>query len=533
MAELKFLNIGILSWITFLPLAASLVIFIIPGNETKNIKRTAVSSAFIQLLLSLILWAFFNNSLNGFNTLSSLQFIEKWNWINITGPYIHNSINIEYFLGADGLSLPMIILTSLLAFICLSFTNYSGKSVKAYFILILFLDTCLIGSFASMDFFLFFIFSASAIIPVYLLTGIYGGDNRIKASSEFLIQSFSGSIIIFIVMLALFYSYAGSVPGSHSFSIISLSDFKNTISNSFLSGYQSKYRLFAFAGLIIGFTLRLPVFPFHSRIVEVLKETPSSLSAFIAGSFIASGLYSLLRIAFPVFPDAAVYFAYILSVLGIVSLFYGAFCAIAQNDIKRAIAYYSISASGLILTGIASITVRGITGAILQIFNTGLIISLLFLITQIIESRAISLKSGEISGLSKRMPLLFIVSLIAFFAAASMPGLNNFISESFILSGVLMVKDLKVLSIISIIGIIITSVYLIWLSSRIFFGKQSGNLEFVNDISVKEAALLLPSIVLIILLGIYPAILSGIISQASAGLSDYISSGSNLMRTGW
>jgi len=533
MAELKFLNIGILSWITFIPLASVIAILFIPEKDNKNIKWIAASAAFLQLLLSLVLWASINNSVSGFNTLSSLQFIEKLDWFSFPSNSLKDSITVEYFLAVDGLSLPMIILTSLLAFICISYTYHTEKSVKAYFALFLILDTCLIGSFASMDFFLFFIFSTTSLINIYFLTGIFGGDNRVKSSSEFLIQSFAGSIIVFIIMLVLFYSSKNPVTDSHSFSIVSLTDFRNSISNSYLSGFLTKFRLIAFAALFTGFVLRLPIFPFHSRIIAVLTESPSPVSAYIAGSFIASGLYSIIRIALPIFPDASIYFSYVLAVTGIISIFYGAFCAVAQHDLKRAIAYYSISAAGFILIGIASITTQGISGAILQIFNAGLIIGVLFLITQILHYRANTLRIDKLNGLSKKMPRLFIISIIVFFAAASLPGLNNFISARLILSDIFNVSDLKIIYIISIVGILTISIFFVWLFIKLFFRNQTNSSEFLNDISLIEFLIFIPAILFIVLLGIFPSILTNIISSASTGLVEHISSASNLMRTGW
>ncbi len=532
MVELKFLNIGILSWITFIPLLGALVILALPNEQSQNIKRIAGAAALIQLIFSILLLIYFNSAATGFNTIDSFQFIEKWKWIDIQTNGSIPAIIIEYFLAADGLSVTFIFLTSLASFLCILASCNNVQSVKAFFILFLFADTAITGTLVSADLFLFFIFFSVSLLPVYFLTGIFGKAKRTKTSGEFLIQAFTGGMIIFFVILILFFSSNDTFSGFHSFSIISLSEHKNIIDSSIIGGTLTVARLICLAALFIGFALRLPLFPFHSRFIDTMNELPSHLAAFFAGTFIITGFYGILKMALPLFPDSAIYFAYMMGLWGAINIIYGTFCMLAQNDLKKITAYYSMLSSGFILLGLASYTVQGLSGSVFQLFNSVVILTMLFIISGIIQIKTGSANSDEFVGLYKKMPVFFILAIFCFFGAAGLSGLNSFNSAVLIFSGVFEVNDFKLAAYISLFGIIIASIFLILLFKKIFFGKTSQNTNLI-DINLKDILILLPIALIILILGIFPSLILNIISNSVSGLASIISNASNVRITGW
>ncbi|MGH2574599.1 MAG: complex I subunit 4 family protein, partial [Ignavibacteria bacterium] len=387
MAELKFLDIGILSWITFLPIIGMVMVLLIPRDKVELIKWTSLGITFIQLVLCVVLWMNFNNSLPGINKLDSMQFIEKFNWIDVEGFAWTNRIIIEYFMAVDGLSMPMVLLTGLISFLAvLSSFNTTGvdKSYKGYFALLLLLDTGMMGTFIALDFFLFFIFWEIMLLPMYFLIGIWGGPRRIYAAIKFFLYTLFGSAFILLVILGLYFSSKDLITGVHTFNMISLMDPKNFIEGSLFAGTLTTARLLAYSALFIGFAIKVPIFPFHTWLPDAHVEAPTPISVILAGILLKMGAYGMLRVSFPIFPDAMVYFAYALAVFGMINIIYGSLCAMAQKDFKKLIAYSSIAHMGYVILGMASLTTQGITGAVLQMFNHGTITAMLFLIVGVI-----------------------------------------------------------------------------------------------------------------------------------------------------
>lgn len=536
MVELKLLNIGILSWITFLPVLGMIIVLLLPKEKEQTIKWTSLAITFIQMILCVVLWAFFNNSLPGINKMESLQFIERFRWIDIDGLTWTNRVVIEYFMAVDGLSMPMVLLTGLISFLAtLSSFKTTGvdKSIKGYFALLLLLDTGMMGSFVSLDFFLFFVFWELMLLPMYFLIGIWGGPRRIYAAIKFFLYTLFGSAFILLVMLGLFFSSKDPSTGAHTFNMIALMDPKNFIDGSIFAGTLTTARLLAYIALFVGFAIKVPIFPFHTWLPDAHVEAPTPISVILAGVLLKMGAYGMLRISFPIFPEATVYFAYGLAVFGMINIVYGSLCAMAQTDFKKLIAYSSIAHMGYVILGMASLTTQGMSGAIFQMFNHGTITAMLFMIVGVIYDRAHTRGLDEFGGLANKMPKYFGLVMIAFFASLGLPALSGFISESLVFLGSFSVSSIRIITIISTLGIVLTAAYMLWTLQRMFFGTLPEKWNGLTDITGRELTMLIPLAVIIIFLGVYPSPVLNIMTSSVNQLIDFVSKSGNLSSIGW
>ena len=536
MHELKLLNIGILSWITFLPVLGMIVVLLLPKEREKEIKWTSLGFVFLQLVLCVVAWALFNNGMPGINKLESMQFIEKFKWIDIGGFTWTNRIVIEYFMAVDGISMPMVLLTGIISFIAVlaSFkTTGVDKALKGYFALLLLLDTGMMGTFVALDFFMFFIFWEVMLLPMYFLIGIWGGPRKIYAAIKFFLYTLFGSAFILIVMLALYFSSKDPATGAHTFNMISLMDPANYIPGSLLAGTLTTARLLAYAALFIGFAIKVPIFPFHTWLPDAHVEAPTPISVILAGVLLKMGTYGMLRISFPMFTDSTVYFAYALAIFGMINIVYGSLCAMAQTDFKKLIAYSSIAHMGYVVLGMSSLTTQGITGAVFQMFNHGTITAMLFLIVGVIYDRAHTRDIDAFGGLANKMPKYFGVVVVAFFAALGLPGMSGFISEALAFLGAFSVPALRVVTLISTLGIVLTAAYMLWTLQRIFYGNLPEKWGGLTDISGRELATLIPLAVIVIFLGVYPSPMLNTMSTSVNQLVDFVSKSTSLTITGW
>lgn len=536
MQELKILNIGILTWITFLPILGMVVVLFLNKEKENAIKWISLAFVFLQLVLCFVAWAFFNNSLAGINNPESMQFVEKFKWVDVSGFTWTNRIIIEYFMGVDGLSMPMVLLTGIISFIAVlaSFkTTGVDKAVKGYFALLLMLDTGMMGTFVSLDFFMFFIFWEIMLLPMYFLIGIWGGPRRVYAAIKFFLYTLFGSAFILLVMLALYFSSKDVVTGAHTFNMLSLMDPNNLIKGSLLGGALTTARLLAYVALFIGFAIKVPIFPFHTWLPDAHVEAPTPISVILAGVLLKMGAYGMLRISFPMFPEAMVYFAYALAVFGMINIIYGSLCAMAQTDFKKLIAYSSIAHMGYVILGMASLTTQGINGAIFQMFNHGTITAMLFLTVGVIYDRAHTRDLNAFGGLANKMPKYFALVVISFFAALGLPGLSGFISESLAFLGAFSVAPIRIITIVSTLGIVLTAAYMLWTLQRLFFGNLPEKWMGLTDLTGRELATLIPLAVIVIFLGVYPAPMLNMMSTSVNQLVDFVTKSSNLTIAGW
>ena len=347
-----------------------------------------------------------------------IRYVEFGSWIT--------SFNINYFMGADGLSLPLVWLTALLGILCIAYSWNIEKGTKAYFALFLILETGLMGVFLALDFFLFYVFWEIVLLPMYFLIGIWGGPRRVYAAIKFFIYTLVGSVIMLLCMLALYFH-----SGFETFNVLTLME----VAPSFSFTMQ----MYLFLGLFVGFAIKVPVFPFHTWLPDAHVEAPTAASVILAGVLLKMGGYGFFRFSFGLAPNAArgdveipIFgnFVIFLAVLGVINIVYGALCAMAQTDFKRLVAYSSVSHMGYVLLGLAAMTDAGIQGAALQMFNHGLSSAMMFLIVGVIYDRAHHRNLTKFGGLATQMPYYTGLATVGFFASLGLPGLNGFISEA-------------------------------------------------------------------------------------------------------
>lgn len=525
----------ILSLITFLPVIGMIIILFIPSKMIKEIKITSLIITFLQIILAVVLLGNFNYNASGIYEVSSFQFIEKFRWIELTGLSWIGTIKVDYFLGADGLSLPMILLTAIVSFIAIISSWNISKSIKGYFALFLLLDTGMMGVFVALDFFLFYIFWELMLLPMYFLIGIWGGPRKEYAAIKFFIYTLFGSVFMLLVMIALYFSAGETLADGrvvYTFNLLALMDPANYLDNGLLSPLNpNNYRLAAYIALFVGFAIKIPMFPFHTWLPDAHVEAPTPISVILAGVLLKMGTYGILRISYPIFPEITEQLAYYIALFGVINIIYGGLVALAQKDFKKLIAYSSVSHMGYVLLGMASMSTTGITGAIFQMFNHGTITAMLFLIVGVIYDRAHTREINGFGGLANKMPIYTGFVTVAFFAAIGLPSLSGFISEALVFVGAFGVAEIRTLTMIGTLGILIGAAYMLWTLQRIFFGEFNTKWENVlHDITFREYAMLIPLTIIIIFLGIYPSAMLDIMNTSVNTLVEFIANGAQNIR---
>ncbi len=481
---------GPLTLITFLPVVGAVIVVLLPRNNPWLVRWTSLVVTLIVLIIALSLYPAFNQSMAGINQEGSFQFVEKHAWIPV--------FNINYFVGIDGLSFPMILLTALLCFLCIPASFGIKKGIKGYFAMFLLLETGMMGTFAALDFFLFYVFWEIMLLPMYFLIGIWGGPRRIYAAIKFFLYTLVGSVIMLVVMLILYFNTSDPVTGAHTFNMLAMMNQANQ------GGIMSlnTVRVLMFFGLFIGFAIKVPAFPFHTWLPDAHVEAPTAISVILAGVLLKMGTYGMLRIMYPILPDATVSFAWFIALIGMINIIYGALCALAQTDLKKMVAYSSISHMGYVMLGMASFTAAGMQGAVFQMFNHGTVTAMLFLLVGVIYDRAHHRQINGFGGLANVMPRYLGITMLAFFAGMGLPGLSGFISEAMVFIGAFQVY--RVYTIIAIFGIILTAGYLLWTLQRVFFGETNPKYADIKDINGRELFTLIPLGIIVIFLGIWP-----------------------------
>ncbi len=504
----------ILTLVTFLPILGMIAVLLLPKENKKIIQWTSIGFTFIQLLVSIFILLNFDKSLAGINNIDSFQFIEKFDWITIESSSF-GKIDIDYFLGIDGLSVTMVFLTAFISFIASVSSLTIEKSVKGYFALLLLLDAGMMGTFVSLDFFLFYVFWEIMLLPMYFLIGVWGGPRREYAAIKFFLYTLAGSVLMLLAIIALYFSvfYIDPTTGEkvHTFNMLLMMNPQNYDPNSLLFGTHTYARYLSFFALFIGFAIKVPIFPFHTWLPDAHVEAPTAISVILAGVLLKLGTYGILRVCYPMFPDATSHFAILLGVLAFINIVYGALVAMAQEDFKKLIAYSSISHMGVVLLGMAAMNTQGITGAVMQMFNHGTITAMLFLIVGVIYDRSHTRGLNDFGGLMNKMPKYSGIMVIAFFAALGLPGLSGFISEAFSFLGAFQstfeIETMRIITIASTLGIVLTAGYMLWTLQRVFLGTLPEKWNNLTDIDSRELAMLIPLAVIVIYLGIFPSTL--------------------------
>lgn len=516
----------LLSFITFLPILGMVIILFIPKNKVFQIKSLTLFITAIQVLLAVLLVAYYDYNAGGVFEFSSFQFIEKFRWIEVAGISFIGTFKIDYFLGIDGVSAPMVLLTSLIVFIATISSWNIQKSVKGYFALYLLLDCGMMGVFVALDFFLFYVFWEIMLLPMYFLIGIWGGPRKEYAAIKFFIYTLLGSVFILLVMIGLYFSAYETLPDGtqvFTFNLIELMNVKNYSDAGILSPFNPyNLRFAAYIALFIGFAIKIPMFPFHTWLPDAHVEAPTPISVILAGVLLKMGTYGIIRISYPIFPDVTKQLVWYIALFGMINIIYGALCAMAQKDFKKLIAYSSVSHMGYVLLGMASLTEIGLSGAIFQMFNHGTITAMLFLLVGIVYDRTHTRGLNDFGGLAIQTPIYAGFATVAFFAAIGLPGMSGFISEALVFIGAFSVDSIRTFTIISTLGILLGAGYMLWTMQRIFLGPLNEKWSQLNDLTLREYFTIVPLTIIIIFLGVYPSAMLDMMNASVNALSKFM-----------
>ena len=503
-----FIDRHILSLMTFLPLAGAAVILCMPKGKDHIVKTIAAVASFLPIPLAVKLWGAFDITVAGVNVANQFQFVEHYSWIP--------SINVEYFVGADGVSMPMLILTAIVSFLAVIGSWGIQKQIKGYMALFLLLETGMMGVFASLDFFLFYVFWEVMLLPMYFLIGIWGGPRREYAAIKFFLYTLLGSVLMLIVMLALYFNSINPETGGHTFNMLHY--MQQSTHNAWLKGFD--VRILLFLGLFIGFAIKVPLFPFHTWLPDAHVEAPTAISVILAGILLKMGTYGLMRISFPIFPDVTVWFAIPMAVLGTINIVYGALCAMAQSDLKKMVAYSSVSHMGFCLLGMAALTPAGMVGASFQMFSHGIITSMLFFLVGVVYDRAHHRDIDGFGGLGAVVPVYTFFITVAFFASLGLPGFSGFIAESMVFIGSF--TAFRSIVIVAALGIVFVAAFHLWALQRVFLGPLNPKYAQLEEINAREIFCLTPLALMTLFFGVYPMPILALMNSSLVRLVDVV-----------
>ncbi len=468
-------DIPILSIIIFLPLLGALVILLIKDDENSlnNIKKVALWTSVGVFLLSLFIWLQFDSSNSGY------QFQEKFRWFN--------DFNFYYHIGIDGISLFMVILSTFLTPLCILASWESiKKRVKEYMIAFLFLETVMIGMFASIDILLFYIFFEVVLIPMYLIIGIWGGERRIYASFKFFLYTLLGSVLMLIAIIVIY-------------------RLTNSMSIEDLQGnyFAKNVQIYLWLAFFASFAVKIPMWPFHTWLPDAHVEAPTAGSVILAGVLLKMGGYGFIRFSLGMLPEASEYFSPFIMILSIVAIVYTSFVALAQTDIKKLIAYSSVAHMGLVTIGIFIVNSQGLEGAMIQMISHGVLSGALFFCVGVIYDRMHTREINFYAGLVNRMPIYATVFMIFMLGSVGLPGTSGFIGEFLVIVGAFKYSSIVVIG--AAIGIILSAVYMLYLYKRIIFGVMTNEkLIEILDLNNREKIILIPLAIAVIFIGIFP-----------------------------
>lgn len=488
----------LLSAIIFLPAIGAFFLAFFNEKSEDFMRPFANFIAAATFVLTIIAWFGFDTSKAEMQMQVNLPWIQSW--------------NVNYQLGVDGISMPLVLLTSLISWLALAASSSITKHVKGYLILFLLLETGMLGVFLALDFFLFYIFWEVMLLPMYFLIGIWGGERREYAAIKFFLYTLVGSVLMLIALLMFYFD------GGRTFDILRLSE----IGQGKIAGieFTNFVQITAFILLFIGFAIKVPVFPFHTWLPDAHVQAPTPISMILAGVLLKMGGYGIIRIAFPICPVGALYASHVLVVLAVISIIYGAFAAMAQTDFKRLVAYSSVSHMGYVLLGIAVWRLTdgaageeskhfwnmGMQAAMFQMLAHGISSPGMFFIVGVIYDRVHHRDLNKFGGLMGLMPLYGGLAVGLFFAGLGLPGMCGFIGEAFsVLSSW---NYSKLYAVIAASGVILTAGYILWAVQRVFLGPEykGPHPEAITPITAREATIAGVLLALCIIMGVYPEI---------------------------
>lgn len=475
----------LLSVVIFLPLVGSLILFFFRRNEFIT-KAGGLLISIVTFIISLPLYFLFNPSLD------EMQFVDKVLWIP--------SLNVSYHIGIDGIALLLVLLTTFLTpLVLLSSWDSIKRRVADYVFMMLLLETGMLGVFSALDTFLFYVFWELILIPMYFIIGIWGGREKIYAAIKFFIYTMVGSLLMLVAIIWLG-NYASTLPGG---------EFTTDVTKLFSIAPQIPLNIqtWMFAAFAFSFCIKVPAFPLHTWLPDAHVQAPTGGSVILAGVLLKMGTFGLIRYGLQLFPQAAISAAPFLCVIGVIGIIYGALVSMVQKDVKKLVAYSSVSHMGFIVLGIFGMTIEGMQGSVIQMVNHGLSTGALFLLVGMIYDRRHTREISEFGGLAKHIPIFSTFFLIVTLSSIGLPGLNGFVGEFLVLLGTFQSTFLHdhTYVIFAATGVILAAVYMLWMFQRVVFGtsRSEANTSLI-DLSAREIAVLVPVVLFIVWIGVYP-----------------------------
>lgn len=473
----------ILSTLIFLPIVGAILLLLVNRAQEASIKRISLFVSIANFIASIPLFTSFDKSTH------LMQFGERHSWIP--------SLNINYILGIDGISVLFVLLSTLITVLSVLVSWNSIKTkVKEFYISILILEGAMIGVFCSLDFMLFYIFWEAMLIPMYLLIGVWGGPNRIYAAVKFFLYTLIGSVLMLVGIIVLYFT------AGNTFNILEL----------MTKTYPYQLQLWLFWAFFSAFAVKVPMFPVHTWLPDAHTEAPTAGSVILAAVLIKMGAYGFLRFSLPLFPEAAVAMTPVMLTLSVIAIIYGAVICLGQTDLKRLIAYSSVSHMGFVTLGIFALNVQGMEGGILQMINHGIVTGALFLSVGIIYDRTHTREIADYGGVASVMPLYAMAFMVFTLASIGLPATNGFIGEFLIILGGFKASQLA--GVLAATGIIIGAGYMLWLYQRVFFMQINQKVLGLNDLDGREILTLLPLVILIFWIGVYPNAFLGFMHES-------------------
>ncbi|MGE5498647.1 MAG: NADH-quinone oxidoreductase subunit M [Syntrophothermus sp.] len=475
----------LLTCLLLIPLFGSFLLLLINKEKESLIRWSGLLISAAAFVLSLAVYIKYDPSKAGF------QLVDNFTWIP--------NINVSYHVGIDGISLLLVLLTTFLTPITL-FSSWGSikKKVKEFTFFMLLLEVGMLGVFVSMDLFLFYVFWEAMLIPMYFIIGIWGGEQRIYASVKFFIYTMAGSLLMLVAIIWLGV-YASRFTGAFTTDLLELYKVGPVVPRA--------VQTFMFLAFFVSFAIKVPLFPFHTWLPDAHVQAPTAGSVILAGVLLKMGTYGLIRFCLPLFPQTAVKFAPAISVLAVIGIIYGALVAMVQKDMKKLVAYSSVSHLGFVVLGIFALTTEAVQGSVIQMVNHGLSTGALFLLVGMIYDRTHTRQIADYGGIAKIIPFFSFALMFASLSSVGLPGLNGFIGEFLILLGAFKSPVLNswLFTVFAATGVIFAAVYLLWMYQRVVFGTvKHQNLNTLTDLTVKEKIVLVPVFVFIIWLGVYP-----------------------------
>jgi NADH-quinone oxidoreductase subunit M len=475
------LGIPILSLLIFFPIVGAIVLIIFINKENgRALRWVTLIFSLIEFIFSLPLFFAFDSK------TAAMQFVEDWWWIQ--------SYGISYKLGIDGISLLLVLLATFLTILCImcSWTAITFR-VKEFMISFLFLETGMIGALVALDLVLFYVFWEVMLIPMYLLIGVWGDPKRrIYAAVKFFLFTMAGSVLMLVAILVLYFTNlkATNVP---TFDVLEL----------YKLGIPVGTQYWLFGAFALAFAIKVPMFPFHTWLPDAHTEAPTAGSVILAGVLLKMGTYGFIRFAIPLFPKAAFDLMPLVSVLALIGIIYGALVSMMQPDLKRLVAFSSVSHLGYVMLGMFAFNMQGIEGSIYQMLNHGISTGSLFLIVGMLYERRHTRLIADFGGLSKVMPVYAVFFMIVTLSSIGLPGTNGFVGEFLILLGAFQAN--VVYGVLAASGVILGAAYMLWMFQRVMFGKITRpENEKLKDLNAREITILVPMVIVIFLMGIYP-----------------------------